>query len=430
MKDKIAIVGRPNVGKSSLFNRLIKQRKSIVGEEDGVTRDRIYGDLHWRGYSAQLIDTGGLIASPEHFSSLKKIEILVRKQIDIAVEEARLAIFVTDVKTGLTPLDKDVSLYLKRKEKEAVLVVNKVDNERLKNEAANFYQLGFKELFPVSAAHGLGIGELLDCLVSKLPPILSPPIKEETINVAIVGKPNVGKSSFINSLLEDERMLVDEQPGTTRDSVDILFKKGGRSYLLLDTAGIRKKKVIRDTLNLYSLFRTYKAIDRAEIVLLLIDIREGLSRQDITILNFIIRKNKAGIIAVNKKDLLRNVCLREYERMLRQRIRHLNFLPIVFISALKRENIYETLDLIAKIAESNRRRIATNLLNRLDISFPHTRIYYLTQIKTKPPRFLVFVNNPDSIKAHYSIYLKNLLRKKFGFMGVPIDIVFKQRLQR
>ncbi|OQX53748.1 MAG: ribosome biogenesis GTPase Der [Candidatus Omnitrophica bacterium 4484_213] len=427
MKDKIAIVGRPNVGKSSLFNRLIKQRKSIVGEEDGVTRDRIYGDLHWRGYSAQLIDTGGLIASPEHFSSLKKIEILVRKQIDIAIEEATLAIFVTDVKTGLTPLDKDVSLYLKRKEKEIVLVVNKVDNERLKNEAANFYQLGFKELFPVSAAHGLGIGELLDCLVSKLPPILSPSIKEETINVAIVGKPNVGKSSFINSLLEDERMLVDDQPGTTRDSVDIFFKKGGRSYLLLDTAGIRKKRVIRDTLNLYSLFRTYKAIDRAEIVLLLIDIREGLSRQDITILNFIIRKNKAGIIAVNKKDLLRDVCLREYERTLRQRIRHLNFLPIVFISALKRGNIHETLDLIAKIAESNRRRIATNLLNRLDISFPHSRIYYLTQIKTKPPRFLVFVNNPDSIKAHYSIYLKNLLRKRFGFMGIPIDIVFKAK---
>ena len=427
MKDKIAIVGRPNVGKSSLFNRLIKQRKSIVEKEDGVTRDRIYADLYWRGYCAQLIDTGGLIASPEYFPSLEKIEILVRKQIDIAVEEAMLAIFVTDVRTGLTPLDKDVSLYLKRKQKEVILVVNKVDNEGLKNEAVNFYQLGFKELFPVSAAHGLGIGELLDCLIKKLPPILSPLIKEETINVAIVGKPNVGKSSFINSLLRDERVLVDEQPGTTRDSVDILFKKGGRSYLLLDTAGIRRKKAIKDTLSLYSLFRTYRAIARAEIVLLLIDIREGLSRQDITILNFIIKQNKACVIGINKKDLFKNISFKKYEQTIRQRIKYLHFAPIVFISALKGENVEQTLDLIAKIADNNSRRIATNLLNKLNISFPRTRVYYLTQIKTKPPKFLVFVNDSNSIKANHSVYLKNLLRKEFDFKGVPIDIVFKNR---
>ncbi|MCK4859357.1 MAG: ribosome biogenesis GTPase Der [Candidatus Omnitrophica bacterium] len=425
MQDKIAIVGRPNVGKSALFNRLIKQRKSIVEKEDGVTRDRIYADLHWRGYSAQLIDTGGLFASREHFSPLQKMEELIKKQIDIAVEEAFMTIFVTDVRMGITPLDKEVSLYLKRKEKEVILAVNKVDNERLKGDISDFYQLGFKEIFPVSAIQGLGTGEMLDYLIKKLPPFLSPLTKEEVIKVAIVGKPNAGKSSFVNSLLGDERVVVDENPGTTRDTVDILFERKGKKYLLLDTAGLKKKKAIKDSISLYSLFRTQKAIERAEIVLLLIDIQEGLSRQDIAILNFIAKKNKSCLIALNKKDIFKTNSFKEYELAIRQRIKYLHFIPIVFISALKGENIKSTIDLVAKIADNNDKRVATNLLNKLDISLGNIRIYYLTQIRAKPPKFLAFVSNTDSIKPNHLVHFKNQLRKKIDFSGVPIDIEFR-----
>lgn len=427
MKDKIAIVGRPNVGKSALFNRLIRQQKSIVQKEDGVTRDRIYADLEWQGYCAQLIDTGGLLAFPEYLRSLQDVDKLIKGQIDIAVEESRLSIFVTDAQAGLTPLDREVSLYLKRKKKDVVLVVNKVDNEHLKGEVANFYQLGFKELFAVSAMQGLGIGELLDCITKKLPPFLFSVKKEERINIAVVGRPNVGKSSFINSLLGNERVIVHENPGTTRDTIDIPFQKGEKKFLLLDTAGIEKKKAIKNKAVLYSLFRTQRAIKRAEIVLLLIDIEKGLSGQEIAILNFIIKQNKACLIGVNKKDLLKGISSRQYEQAIRQRIRYLQSTPIIFLSALKGENVEQTLDLIAEIADNNAKRITTNLLNKLDISFSRTRVYYLTQIKTKPPKFLVFVNNPDSIKQNHFIYLKNQIRKNFDFRGVPIEIEFKHK---
>jgi len=425
MENKVAIVGRPNVGKSTLFNRLIKQRKSIVEKSDGVTRDRIYASFCWRGYYIELIDTGGLIAFSDN-SSLKGMERLIRKQIDIAVEEALVTIFVTDVHAGITPLDKQVSLYLKKKSKEVILAVNKVDNERLKNETAEFYQLGFDPLFPVSAAQGLGIGDLLDHLIKKLPPILSPQIKEEVIKIAIVGKPNVGKSSFINSLLGQERMIVDAQPGTTRDSVDVVFRKGERQYLLSDTAGIRRRKGIKDNLSLYSLYRTQQAIERSDVVLILIDMQEGLSRQDIAILNFVLRHKKGCLIAINKKDLFSGVSLKEYEKAIRKRIPYLHFIPIIFISALKGENIEETLNLLTEIADNHSQRIHTSILNRLNISFPHIRIYYFTQVKTKPPKFLVFVSNVNAIKSHHSVYLKNQLREKLNFKGVPIEIEFRK----
>jgi len=424
---KIAIVGRPNVGKSALFNRLIKQRKSIVEEKEGITRDRIYADLEWQGYCAQIIDTGGFVTFSEYSRSLKKIEKAIKRQIDIAIEESKLSILVTDVRTGLTSLDREVFLYLKKRGKDIILAVNKVDNERLKTEVGNFYQLGFEKLFPVSAIQGLGISELLDYIVKKLPPFLSFPRKEGTINIAVVGKPNAGKSSFINSLLKQERVIVNEEPGTTIDTVDISFNRGERKYLFLDTAGIRKKRAIKDSVTLYSLLRTKRAIEKAEVVLLLIDIREGLTSQDIAILHFVIKENKPCLIGVNKKDLLGNIPLKEYEQAIRGRIKYLHFAPIIFLSALKGNNVKETIDLIDEIADNNSRRVATNLLNKMLFpSFPF-RVYYLTQIRIKPPEFLVFVDKPDFVKNNHSVYFKNQIRKKFDFRGVPIEIKFKNK---
>jgi GTP-binding protein len=413
---------------------MVGTRKAIVENEPGVTRDRNYAEVQWDDSVFTVIDTGG-------FESVSKARLSaeIRRQIEVAIEEADLILFLMDGKEGLTPADQEIDRLMRVQSKPVIYGVNKIDGPNHEERVFDFYTLGIDQIFSVSAAHGYGVTDLLDTVTKKLPDSESEKVEERT-RVAVVGRPNVGKSSWIHRILGEQRLLVDEEPGTTRDAIDTPFEIGPRKYLLVDTAGIRRKKKIRVRLEKYTVVEALNSIDRCDVAVLLLDPLEKVTEQDTRIAGFIREKGKACVIAVNKWDLVKkdNTTVNTHTREIREGLKHLNYAPIVFISALTGQRVRKTLDLIDLVAMEHHKRVSTGHVNaflrHVVQKFPppvhkrrRTRIYYMTQPSTKPPTFVVFVSNPGAIHFSYERYLINQIREQFGFEGTPIRIHFRQK---
>jgi GTP-binding protein len=432
----VAIVGRPNVGKSTLFNRIIGERDAIVDPQSGVTRDRHYGEAQWNGKKFTVIDTGGYV--PE---SKDVFEAAIREQVWIAIEEADVIVFVVEGITGVTPLDVEIAKILRQTNKKVVLAVNKIDNEKSEIYTAQFYELGVGEPFPISALHGRKIGDFLDEVVKDLPSVDGEGKNEEDqIKVAIVGQPNVGKSSFVNAVLGENRTIVTDIPGTTRDSIDTQFEYNGNRFLLIDTAGLRKRSKIKESIEFYSAIRALKALQRCDVAVVMLDATCGLERQDLRIIGEAAELKKGIVIAVNKWDLVEkdaNTAL-EYEHALKSRLKVLDYVPVVFISAKTKQRIFKVLDLAKVVHDERAKRIKTSELNKVlfpivketpppAVSGKKIKIKYVTQVKSSPPFFAFFANFPDDIPEHYKRFLENKIRENFGFIGVPLTIIFKRK---
>lgn len=434
MGNIVAIVGRPNVGKSTFFNRLIERREAIVNDESGVTRDRLYGHCFWNGKTFSVVDTGGYV---ENSSDVFEREI--SKQVLIAIEEADAVMFMVDVDMGLTDLDVAVADILRSSKKPVFLVVNKVDSNRKIVNSYEFYNLGLGELYCISAITGAGTGELLDAVVKALP---DKPNDEELDlpRITIVGRPNVGKSSLTNVLIGEERNIVTNVAGTTRDSINTRYNKYGYDFMLVDTAGVRRKSKVSEDLEFYSVMRSIRAIENSDVCLLMIDAEQGWESQDQNILN-LIRKNKKGIvILVNKWDLIEkdSNTLKEYREFIQERIAPFNDIPILFISALTKQRISDVLSTAMQVYENRIQRIPTGKLNEIMLeaieNFPppstkgkYIKIKYVTQLPTPTPVFAFFANLPQYIKDPYKRYLENQLRENFNLTGVPIVLVFRDK---
>lgn len=413
----VAIVGRPNVGKSTLFNRFLRRRIAIVDRTSGVTRDRLYGTCDWQGRRFAVIDTGGVDIDTKDVLKKKILE-----QIKISIEEADLVIFITDVITGLVPMDKEINRILRHSGKDVIVTVNKVDNERLASEVHPFSTLGWDRVVGISALHGLGVDKLLDEIIEGVA-ISEVEVQPPTLKVAIIGKPNVGKSTFVNTVLNEPRMIVDERPGTTRDAVDIKFNRNNNPWLFIDTAGMRKRKNIKSQVEYYSVRRAYTSIDRSDVVILMIDGWEGIWKQDAQLLDYIIENAKPCVIAVNKWDLVTKVGKREYRERITQRLPEHWYIQAVFISSLKNENIDKLLDKVEELYRQSKKKIPTGLLNKL-LQKLEIKIYYGTQTGINPPKFLLFVKKvPD--KQNIS-HILNQLHKEFG-LEVPIRLQFRPK---
>jgi len=430
----VAIVGRPNVGKSTLFNRLTRSREAIVDEESGVTRDRIYGKADWNGVTFSVIDTGGYVEDSDDI-----YEEEINKQVVVAVDEADAIIFLTDVTAGVHELDKAVASLLRKSDKKVFLTVNKVDNNARIVEAAEFYSLGVGDPYPVSAVNGSGTGELLDAIVKVLPNSTEEE-EPELPRVAIVGRPNVGKSSLLNSLLGEERNIVTPLAGTTRDSIYTPYNKYNHSFLLVDTAGLRKKSKIKDDVEFYSVMRAVKAIENSDVCLLLIDATRGIESQDINIFSLIHRNNKGLIMLVNKWDLISkdSNTTRVFEQEIKNRTAPFTDYDILFISAINKQRIHRILDLVVKVNNNRRKKIPTSELNEVmqDAfrSYPppavrgrNIKIKFVTQLSSYSPSFAFFCNYPKDINESYRRYLENKLREHFDFTGVPLKIFFRKK---
>jgi GTP-binding protein len=436
MKGIVAIVGRPNVGKSTLFNALLRQKKAIVEDIPGVTRDMNFGRVQHDERSFLLIDTGGF--EPE---AKEGIAGLVRRQCELAVKEADLVLFVLDAKEGLNPLDKEIANYLRKTEKRVLYVINKVDGPKERRNVTEFYELGIERPILVSAIHRRGLDELLDEILKNLPEEAGEPEKntQEVIKVAIVGRPNVGKSSLLNRILGFERVIVDERPGTTRDAIDTPFTFDGKEFLLIDTAGIRRKSRISQKLEWYCVWQAIKSIERADVNLLVLDAVEGPTDQDSKIANLIQNRGKGLILVVNKWDLAEGkVKVKEYEEALRERFHFLDFAPILFVSAKTGYGTEKILNTVQEVYSEWKKRIPTGQLNRWfrKTILPHqlplwrnkvVKIYYLTQTQVAPPTFVLFVNYPEGVRENFQRFLIRKLREAFGFLGSPIRLVVKER---
>lgn len=434
MGNIVAIVGRPNVGKSTFFNRLIERREAIVNDESGVTRDRLYGHCFWNGKTFSVVDTGGYVEN-----STDVFEREISKQVLIAIEEADAVMFMVDVDMGLTDLDVAVADILRSSKKPVFLVVNKVDSNRKIVNSYEFYNLGLGELYCISAITGTGTGELLDAVVKALP---DKPNDEELDlpRITIVGRPNVGKSSLTNVLIGEERNIVTNVAGTTRDSINTRYNKYGYDFMLVDTAGVRRKSKVSEDLEFYSVMRSIRAIENSDVCLLMIDAEQGWESQDQNILN-LIRKNKKGIvILVNKWDLIEkdSNTLKEYREFIQERIAPFNDIPILFISALTKQRISDVLSTAMQVYENRIQRIPTGKLNEIMLeaieNFPppstkgkYIKIKYVTQLPTPTPVFAFFANLPQYIKEPYKRFLENQLRENFNLTGVPIVLVFRDK---
>lgn len=434
MGNIVAIVGRPNVGKSTFFNRLIERREAIVNDESGVTRDRLYGHCFWNGKTFSVVDTGGYVEN-----STDVFEREISKQVLIAIEEADAVMFMVDVDMGLTDLDVAVADILRSSKKPVFLVVNKVDSNKKIVNSYEFYNLGLGELYCISAITGAGTGELLDAVVKALP---DKPNDEELDlpRITIVGRPNVGKSSLTNVLIGEERNIVTNVAGTTRDSINTRYNKYGYDFMLVDTAGVRRKSKVSEDLEFYSVMRSIRAIENSDVCLLMIDAEQGWESQDQNILN-LIRKNKKGIIIlVNKWDLIEkdSNTLKEYREFIQERIAPFNDIPILFISALTKQRISDVLSTAMQVYENRIQRIPTGKLNEIMLeaieNFPppstkgkYIKIKYVTQLPTPTPVFAFFANLPQYIKEPYKRYLENQLRENFNLTGVPIVLVFRDK---
>jgi len=435
MNPIIAIVGRPNVGKSTLFNRIAGGKRAIVWDEPGVTRDRNYADVEWEEKAFTLIDTGGF--EPV---SKDRIFIQMREQCQLAMDETDVILFMMDGKEGLTPSDKEIADILRRLNKPVFYIVNKIDGPKHEERALEFYGLGVEPIYSISAEHGYGVNGLMDDVLKALPSLKEKKWDKDVTKVAVVGRPNVGKSSLINRLLGYKRVLVDEVPGTTRDAIDTLFEKDGKKYVLIDTAGIRRKSRISLRLEKYSIVEALRTIDRSEVALLLLDSREGVTDQDARIGGFIHDKGKGCILVVNKWDLVEkdSQTMVRYEREVRENLKYLSYAPIVFISALTGQRVRNVLDVVDHVSDQTKKRIPTSPLNKYFgkwvEKFPpplykgrSVKLNYITQVSTAPPTFVIYANFPDGIHFSYERYLVNQMRETFSFEGVPVRFRFRKK---
>ena len=432
-KPIVAIVGRPNVGKSTLFNRLVGKRLAIIEDEPGTTRDRLYSDIDWKGSGLTLIDTGGLVPVPP-----SELAQRVKEQVEVAIEEADSIIFLVDVLDGVTHMDREIAEMLRRCDKPVMLAANKADNERRSLNAAEFYELAMGDPLPVSAYHDLGVDELLDRVVDSLP--YFPPEEElEMLKVAIVGRPNVGKSMLLNAILHKERAIVTDTPGTTRDAIDTIFEHNGERMLLIDTAGIRRRGRVAWGIERYSVARALRAISRADVALLLTEATEPLTAQDTHIAGYIQQASKGMVLVVNKWDLVEEMAdRRQYTREIRNRLKFMPYVPILYISAKFRKGVDDVLSVAREIFEQRKKRVTTAQLNSVvrDAVAAHAppsaagkklKILYATQAEASPPTFVFFVNNASLMHFSYQRYLENRLRQSFGFHGTPLRLIFKRR---
>ncbi|GAC1419160.1 MAG: ribosome biogenesis GTPase Der [Flavisolibacter sp.] len=431
----VAIVGRPNVGKSTLFNRLLESRKAIVEDTPGVTRDRQYGVCEWNGKSFYVIDTGGFVPDTEDV-----FEREIRKQVQVAVEEASVILFVVDAATGITELDDAMADVLRRSAKPVLLVVNKVDNNERMLEASEFYSMGFENIFFISSISGSGSGDLLDAVTGYIQEDYEMLDDAHLPKFAIIGQPNVGKSSLLNSLIGEERTIVSEIAGTTRDTIHTRYKLFQKDFILIDTAGIRRKTKVHEDLEFYSVIRAIKALDEADVCLLLLDAEKGITAQDINIFSLAARKGKGIVVLVNKWDLMEKQTnsAKDYEKKLKDKLAPFNDIPIIFISAKEKTRIFKAIEIGLEVYENRQRKINTALLNEVILKAIEAyhppvvrgnavKIKYITQLPTPVPSFAFFSNYPDDIKTPYKNYLENKLREHFTYTGVPIRLFFRKK---
>jgi GTP-binding protein len=431
----IAIVGRPNVGKSTLFNRLVGKRVAIVEDTPGVTRDRIYGRTEWLGVPLTVIDTGGL-----DFGGKDSVSSSVRTQAQIAIDEADVVLFVVDAREGVTSNDREIAEVLRRTTKPVVLAANKVEDYSDNSHLVDFYELGLGEPIPISAVHGQNTGDLLDVIISHKKDVNARQYDEEAVKIAVVGRPNVGKSSLVNTLLGEERSIVDQTPGTTRDAVDTQFQRDGREYVLIDTAGLRRKGRVQESVEKYSTIRTLRAVDECDVSLVVMDATEGVTDQDVRVAGYVDECGKAMCVLVNKWDAIEkdSSTAKEFETQVRNALAFAPYAPILFVSAKTGLRVDRVLPMVNDVVEQYRRTVPTSLLNEILEeavlkSPPPSRkgrplsVYFMTQIGTEPPRFRIFVNKPDRLHFSYLRYIENELRASLGFDGTPIKLAVTER---
>ena len=438
-KPIVAIIGKPNVGKSTFFNYLVGHRISIVQDTPGVTRDRIYAETNWRGRNFTLVDTGGIEPDSEDI-----ILSQMREQANLAIAMANVIIFLTDVKQGVTAADREIALMLKKSGKPIVLVCNKADNfEQGTQESYEFYNLGIGDPYPISATNALGIGDVLDAIYEKVPEKAENDDEDDQIKVAVIGKPNVGKSSLINKILGQNRTIVSDIAGTTRDAIDTEFENENGKYTLIDTAGIRRKSKIKESIEKFSIMRTLLAIERADVCLMMIDATQGVTDQDTKIAGEAHEAGKGVIIVVNKWDAVEKETgtLEQYKKEVYDKLKYLSYAPIIFISAKTGQRVHKLFEMINNVNAQNSLRVSTSILNQvineaIAIVQPPTdkgkrlKIYYGSQVSTKPPTFVIFVNNKDLFHFSYERYLVNQIRKEFGLEGTPVRIIVREKLDK
>lgn len=434
-KPIVAMVGRPNVGKSTLFNRLAGKRISIVQDTPGVTRDRVYAEAEWLNYSFTMIDTGGI--EPERDDIIVQ---QMRRQANIAIETADVIVFIVDGKEGLTAADHEVATMLRKSKKPVVLVVNKVDSLKEEDNAWEFYNLGIGDPITISASQGLGLGDMLDKVVEKFDASIYEQDEDEYIRIAMIGKPNVGKSSLINKLLGEDRVIVSDVPGTTRDAIDSYLETEEGKFILIDTAGIRRKSKVKEEIERYSVIRTYTAIERADVCILMIDAQEGVTEQDEKIIGYAHEMRKAIMVIVNKWDLIEkdDKTLDKFKKELQGNLKFLSYAEYLFISALTGQRTHKVLQMAKYCYDNYNKRISTGILNDVIskavlmkeppvVSLKRMKIYYATQVATRPPKFVFFVNDSNARHFSYERYLENQLRDSFDFKGTGIQIEYRQR---
>ncbi|NHM29113.1 ribosome biogenesis GTPase Der [Neobacillus terrae] len=434
VKPVIAIVGRPNVGKSTIFNRIVGERISIVEDIPGVTRDRIYSSGEWLTHDFNIIDTGGIDIGDEPFLDQ------IRQQAEIAIDEADVIIFLTNGREGVTSADEEVAKILYKSKKPVVLAVNKIDNPEMKDQIYDFYSLGFGEPFPISGSHGIGLGDLLDEASKHFPKSNQADYDDDVIKFSLIGRPNVGKSSLVNALLGEERVIVSNIAGTTRDAIDTPYTYDGQEYVIIDTAGMRKKGKVYESTEKYSVLRALRAIERSDVVLVVIDGEEGILEQDKKIAGYAHEAGRAIVIVVNKWDAVEKdeKTMKEFEQNIREHFQFLSYAPIVFLSAKTKKRIHTLLPMINMASENHAMRVQTNILNDVIMDAVamnptptdkgrRLKIYYVTQVAIKPPTFVVFVNEPELMHFSYERFLENRIRDAFGFEGTPIKLYARER---
>ena len=435
MSNIVAIVGRPNVGKSTLFNRMVESRQAITDATAGVTRDRHYGKCEWGGLEFSVIDTGGYVTNSDDI-----FEGEIRKQVKLAVDEADVILFLTDVTGGVTDLDDDVAELLRKSRKPVVVGVNKVDNVDRQYLTGEFYSLGLGEIYAISAVNGSGTGDLLDAIVAKFD--RSKPVEEERNlpNIAVVGRPNAGKSSFINALLEQDRNIVTNIAGTTRDSINTVYNKFGFEFNIIDTAGLRKKNKVEENLEFYSVMRAIRTIEESDVCFLIIDATLGLESQDLNIFSLIVKNRKGVVVLVNKWDLIEKEknTMEEYEAAIKAKLAPFNDVPVLFISALTKQRVFKAVETAMQVYRNRSQKISTAKLNEVMLAaidnYPpptvkgkYIRIKYVTQLPTPSPQFAFFCNLPQYIRDPYRRYLENKMRENFDLQGVPVQIYFREK---